>query len=83
MNSWQLIFEQSRVNAGVYDGERLPTQNWDWPRATWFQKRLLHLRRSKRRAIKTLDDHLHQQVCALAYGIPCATRSGDSGRDLQ
>jgi hypothetical protein len=44
MNSWELIFRQSRVNLGRYDGDRLPVQNWDWPRGTWFQRRLQHLR---------------------------------------
>jgi hypothetical protein len=46
MNSWELIFRQSRVNTGRYDGDRLPAQNWDWPRGTWFQQRLRHLRRN-------------------------------------
>jgi len=31
MKSWELIFRQSRVNNGVYDGDRLPGQNWQWP----------------------------------------------------
>jgi hypothetical protein len=45
MSSWQLIFKQSRVNNGAYDGDRLPAQNWDWPQGTWFQTRLRNLRR--------------------------------------
>ena len=45
MSSWQLIFKQSRVNNGSYDGDRLPAQNWHWPRGTWFQARLRKLRR--------------------------------------
>ena len=44
ISSWQLIFRQSKVNNGAYDGDRLPTQNWNWPRGTWFQTRLRHLR---------------------------------------
>jgi hypothetical protein len=44
MTSWQLIFLQSRANHGFYDGDSLPTRNWDWPQATWFQKRLHYLR---------------------------------------
>jgi hypothetical protein len=40
MSSWQLIFQQSKVNNGVYDGDRLPTYIWDWPQETWLQKRL-------------------------------------------
>ena len=40
MTFWQLIFIQSKVNDGVYDGDRLLTQNWKWPNETWFQTRL-------------------------------------------
>jgi hypothetical protein len=49
MNSWELIFLQSRVNYGRYDGDSLPVQNWDWPEGTWFQQRLLYFRGSQRR----------------------------------
>lgn len=44
MNNWEWIFRQSKVNDGVYDGDRLSIQNWDWPRQTWFQERLEFLR---------------------------------------
>jgi hypothetical protein len=44
MSSWQLIFKQSRVNNGAYDGDRLPAQDWYWPQGTWFQTRLRNLR---------------------------------------
>jgi hypothetical protein len=44
MNSWELIFQVSRVNGESYDEDRLPIQNWEWPRGTWFQRRLRHLR---------------------------------------
>ena len=44
MISWQLIFIQSKVNNGAYDGDRLVAQNWAWPRETWFQMRLRDLR---------------------------------------
>ena len=44
MNSWELIFRQSRVNLGGYDGYQLSPQNWHWPRGTWFQTRLRYLR---------------------------------------
>jgi hypothetical protein len=53
MSSWQLIFQQSKVNNGAYDGDRLPPQNWDWPRGTWFQTRLRHLRGGQGRYLKT------------------------------
>jgi hypothetical protein len=48
MNSWELIFRQSQVNYATYDGDRLPALNWDWPRGTWFQKRLRQLRNGDR-----------------------------------
>ncbi len=44
MNSWQLIFLQSRANHGAYHGDRLAAQIWDWPQGTWFQKRRRYLR---------------------------------------
>ncbi len=56
MNSWQVIFEQSRVNNGAYDGDRLPAQNWDWPQGTWFQERLRYLRRSNGRYSRELTE---------------------------
>ena len=46
MSYWQLIFLQSKVNSGAYDGDRLPRQNWDWPQQTWFQERLRYIRKT-------------------------------------
>jgi hypothetical protein len=37
---WQLIFLQSKVNGAPYRGEALPGQTWDWPKNTYFQRRL-------------------------------------------
>jgi hypothetical protein len=37
---WQLIFLQSKVNGAPYNGEALPGQSWDWPKDTYFQRRL-------------------------------------------
>ena len=54
MICWQLIFLQSKANRGVYDGDRLPAQNWDWPRKTWFQNRLRYVREREQ---MTYDDH--------------------------
>ena len=48
MTSWELIFLQSRVNNGGYDGDDLPAQKWEWPRGTWFQERLNYLRAGRR-----------------------------------
>ena len=50
MTSWQLIFLQSKVNNGAYDGDRYFAQNWVWPKETWFQLRLRDLRRVTREA---------------------------------
>jgi hypothetical protein len=49
MKSWELIFRQSRVNNGIYDGDRLPGQNWQWPQGTWLQTRLRYLRHGRSR----------------------------------
>lgn len=48
MNAWK-IFIQSKVNNSVYNGARLLTHNWAWPRETWFQERLRHLRKQRQR----------------------------------
>jgi hypothetical protein len=37
---WQLIFLQSKVNGAPYNGETLPGESWDWPKDTYFQRRL-------------------------------------------
>ena len=37
---WQLVFSQSKVNGALYLGEQLPGCNWDWPKNTYFQRRL-------------------------------------------
>jgi hypothetical protein len=50
MSSWQLIFMQSKVNNGAYNGDRLFAQNWDWPKETWLQKRLRDLRKDNRKS---------------------------------
>jgi hypothetical protein len=42
---WQLIFLQSKVNGAPYNGEALPGQSWDWPRDTYFQRRLHLIKR--------------------------------------
>ena len=40
LSSWQLIFLQSKVNGAPYNGEALPGQSWDWPKDTYFRRRL-------------------------------------------
>ena len=54
MSSWQLIFQQSKVNNGVYNGDGFPAQRWEWPRETWFQTRLRYLRQVNRNYAKAL-----------------------------
>ena len=54
MSSWQLIFQQSKVNNGTHDGDRLPAQSWHWPRETWLQTRLRYLRESNGTYAKSL-----------------------------
>ncbi len=49
MSSWQLIFLQSKVNEGVYEGDRLPPRIWHWPEETWFQRRRAYLRVARRK----------------------------------
>lgn len=56
MNSWEVIFQNSKANNGDYYGDRLPVQNWDWPQGTWFQKRLRRLRATIDRYPKTLAE---------------------------
>ena len=59
MNTWELIFLQSKVNNGVYNGDLFPAQNWDWPEETWFQKRLRHLRGGGDRLSELTEGRLH------------------------
>ena len=44
LSYWQRIFLQSKVNGGFQRGENLPQRNLEWPKSTWFQKRLSRLR---------------------------------------
>ena len=57
MNSWQLMFLQSKANNNPYNGDNLVTQNWAWPQGTWFQKRLRYLRKKRQQ--------MHQQTAGL------------------
>jgi hypothetical protein len=41
---WQLVFAQSKVNGALYLGEQLPGRSWDWPKNTYFQRRLRRVR---------------------------------------
>ena len=46
MTRWQLVFAQSRANAGMYAGDGLPAHHWHWPQDTWLQKRRRYLQAS-------------------------------------
>ncbi len=59
MSQWQIIFLQSKVNNGIYNGEILPAQNWKWPEGTWFQKRLQADRQAR---TLNLQRHVHDLV---------------------
>jgi hypothetical protein len=37
---WQQIFEQSKVNGAVYNGELLPRGTWEWPKNTYLSQRM-------------------------------------------
>jgi hypothetical protein len=41
---WQFIFLQSKVNGASYNGEGLPRYNWEWPKDTYFQRRLSRIK---------------------------------------
>ena len=42
LSYWQFIFLQSRVNNCFYNVDDLPKANWQWPKDTWFQERLVY-----------------------------------------
>src|SRR5262249_32914534 len=75
MSSWQLMFLQSKVNDARYDGDRLVTQNWHWPKETWFQMRLRDLRKTYARTPKNLSQPRFAAYSSLAslplHGIQC------------
>jgi hypothetical protein len=48
---WQLIFEQSPVNGGVYTGDQLVQRVFNPAKNTWFQKRLDHVRAELKKEI--------------------------------
>lgn len=52
MNPWVCVFLQSPVNGGRYEGYALPQGNWEWPKGTWFQTRLSHVRKDSFRRLK-------------------------------
>ena len=44
LSVWQPTFVQSKVNGTEYHGEELFPNKWNWPRDTYFQRRLRSLK---------------------------------------
>jgi hypothetical protein len=44
---WQMVFSLSKVNGAYYDGEKLPTLPWDWPKDTFLQRRREFLKNTR------------------------------------
>ena len=42
ISDWQLILLQSKANGCLCSDKDLPQTNWNWPKNTWFQERLIH-----------------------------------------
>ena len=40
LTDWQLIFLQSKANGAAYNGDALERHKWEWPKETYFQRRL-------------------------------------------
>jgi hypothetical protein len=40
LTAWQRIFLQSKANGAPYNGDALERYKWDWPKGTYFQRRL-------------------------------------------
>ncbi len=51
--NWRLLFEQSKVNRGLYREDNLPLEGsgGGWPKRTWFRKRLRHVREQQGKGI--------------------------------
>jgi hypothetical protein len=44
LTDWQRIFLQSKVNGAPYNDGALDRYKWDWPKETYFQRRLYRLK---------------------------------------
>ena len=40
LTGWQRIFLQSKANGAPYNGDALDQYKWEWPKGTYFQRRL-------------------------------------------
>ena len=77
MNTWELIFIQSRANYGWYSEDALPTHVWAWPKETWLKKRRRELRsEEKEREGWPIRAHSEMSGTGEAH-----TSTNDNGRD--
>jgi hypothetical protein len=64
---WQMVFSQSKVNGAYYDGEKLPTFAWHWPKDTFLQRRRQLLKSSRssseRNPNDTSDGAFYESIC--------------------
>lgn len=56
IGKFTMIFQLSKVNGGLYLGDHLPPARIAWPRSTWLQRRLDHLRDSQIQKTKAIDN---------------------------
>ena len=52
VDGWRLIFTQACINGADYDGDKLPTQEWEWPKDTWLQRRLAAIRSEQKKGME-------------------------------
>jgi len=72
MSTWELIFLQSKVNDGAYNEASLPDLKWDWPRETWLQERLRHLRK-----LRSFTNHWERETTRRRAAAKPANRGYD------
>ena len=60
ISDWQLIFSQSKVNGAAYNGDALERYNWNWPKGTYFQRRLSRMKYLK--STENLSGEWHSRL---------------------
>jgi hypothetical protein len=63
---WQLVFSQSKANGAHYDGEKLPTFPWHWPKDTFLQRRrqVLKNARASESPAETSNGVFYESICS-------------------
>ena len=56
-------------NRGYYEEYGLTSQNWEWPKGTWFQRRLNHIRQQQRS--RNLKSHLKTSFLPYTGNVSC------------